>query len=209
MRRGLFLGLALLVGACGGQQEETWVDVARAMSLPEDIAPICGDPRLLGREIDPIGRRGGGCGIAEPVQVFAVDGVRLSPAARINCETAATVQQWMSEAAKPAASELGTELTSMRVAASYACRRRNHRSSGRLSEHAKGNAIDFSEFRFADGREATVLGDWRRSEFSGFLRAIHKAACGPFGVTLGPGSDGHHEDHFHYDISNRNRPYCR
>jgi hypothetical protein len=39
---------------------------------------------------------------------------------------------------------------------------------------------------------------------------MHRAACGTFGTTLGPGSDGMHEDHFHYDTArHRNGAYCR
>ena len=42
------------------------------------------------------------------------------------------------------------------------------------------------------------------------LRRLHEAGCGPFGTTLGPGSDGLHEDHLHYDIDRHGgSPYCR
>jgi hypothetical protein len=43
------------------------------------------------------------------------------------------------------------------------------------------------------------------------LRRIHAAGCGPFRTTLGPGSDGFHEDHLHYDIERRRGggTYCR
>jgi hypothetical protein len=39
---------------------------------------------------------------------------------------------------------------------------------------------------------------------------MHRAACGRFGTTLGPGSDGMHEDHLHFDTARHaNGPYCR
>jgi hypothetical protein len=42
------------------------------------------------------------------------------------------------------------------------------------------------------------------------LRRIYKAACPYFRTTLGPGSDGYHEDHFHFDTSARSGgAYCR
>ena len=41
------------------------------------------------------------------------------------------------------------------------------------------------------------------------MRAAHRAACGIFGTTLGPGSDGYHEDHLHFDTVSRGSPYCR
>jgi len=55
-----------------------------------------------------------------------------------------------------------------------------------------------------------VRRDWRRRAEGRILKAAHKAACGIFGTTLGPGSDGMHEDHLHYDIArHHNGPYCR
>jgi hypothetical protein len=42
------------------------------------------------------------------------------------------------------------------------------------------------------------------------LRRIYKAGCSYFMTTLGPGSDGYHEDHFHFDTSARKGgAYCR
>ena len=36
-----------------------------------------------------------------------------------------------------------------------------------LSEHAFGNAIDVSGFKLADGREISVVRDWKRSGHAG------------------------------------------
>ncbi len=39
----------------------------------------------------------------------------------------------------------------MRVVAHYACRNRNNKRGGKLSEHAKGNAIDIAAFTLKNG----------------------------------------------------------
>jgi hypothetical protein len=96
----------------------------------------------------------------------------------------------------------------MRTAAGYVCRTRNHKPGARLSEHAKGNAIDIRAFRFADGREITVREGWRDGGRA-FLRRVWKGACGPFGTVLGPDSDAYHRDHLHFDVANMDRRYCR
>ncbi len=67
---------------------------------------------------------------------------------------------WVLGAAIPTIGETGGGLRSLKVAAHYACRSRNHKRGARLSEHAKGNAIDISEFRLADGSALTVTQHW-------------------------------------------------
>lgn len=85
------------------------------------------------------------------------------------------------------------------------CRTRNHKKGAKISEHGRGKAIDISGFTFANGKTVRVLGN-----FDATMRKAHRAACGIFGTTLGPGSDGMHEDHLHFDVaSHRNGAYCR
>ena len=97
----------------------------------------------------------------------------------------------------------------MTVAAGYACRTRNSRPGGRLSEHARGNAIDISAFRLRDGTRLTVLDDWN-SRNRDVMRRLWRSACGPFGTVLGPNADAHHRDHFHFDVAEyRSGSYCR
>ena len=101
------------------------------------------------------------------------------------------------------------KVTEVKIAAHYACRPRNNKRGARISEHGRGKAIDISAVKLASGKELTVLRDYRKE--SGLpLRKSHKAACGIFGTTLGPGSDGHHKDHLHLDTASyRSGPYCK
>jgi hypothetical protein len=101
-------------------------------------------------------------------------------------------------------------VAALRVPAHYVCRTRNHRAGARISEHGKGRAIDISAIILDDGTTITVQDDWNGSQYGTALRRMHQNACGVFGTTLGPGSDGMHENHFHYDTAqHRGGPYCR
>lgn len=169
------------------------------------------------RAIDPIGEQGG-CGAPAPVEVTAVAGVKLAPPATQTCDMAAALVHWVVEDVQPAARKrLGTEVTEIRTATSYACRRRNNGSSGKMSEHSKANALDMAGFSFAKKEGVTVGGkdNWGEgllgaiglSKGGSFLEDIRKAACTHFTTVLGPGSDPYHGDHFHVDVLRRKGDY--
>lgn len=163
---------------------------------------VCGDPDIRGDELAPILSRTKGCGIAEPVRVTSVDGVRLRGGATIDCGTAKALKTWIDKGMRPA---FAKEVVELQIAASYVCRPRNNVRGNKISEHGRGKAVDIAAFVFADGSSWTVLNDYNRQ-----VRKAHKAACGIFGTTLGPGSDGYHENHLHFDTAAyRSGPYCR
>jgi len=171
---------------------------------------LCGVRGLEGEMIEPVTSDNPQCGVAEPVRVTAVDGVRLSQAAIMDCETATALDRWVRRGVRPAVGRTGGGVEGLRVAAHYVCRTRNHRPGGPVSEHGRGRAIDISAILLADGSEMDVLRDWSGSRHSRALQRMHGAACGIFGTTLGPGSDGMHEDHFHYDTARHGTgPICR
>ncbi len=168
---------------------------------------VCGDTAIRGESVPRITGRVRGCGIEEPVRITEVDGVRLTSAATLDCDTARALRTWVTNGLKPAFGR--NEVKTLRVAAHYACRTRNNRPGARISEHGRGKAIDISGIILADGREISILRDYR-SRAGAPVRQAHKAACGPFGTTLGPGSDRYHNDHLHFDTaSHRSGPYCR
>lgn len=164
---------------------------------------ICGDPDIRGEVLAPIKGKSNGCGIADPVRVTSVNGIKLSTGATINCETAQALKSWVTNAVEPIYGR--GKVVELHVAASYACRPRNNQRGNRVSEHGRGNAIDIAGFTFANGKQVSV-----RQDFDKKMRQAHRKACGIFGTTLGPGSDGFHEDHLHFDVArHRNGPYCR
>ena len=164
---------------------------------------ICGNPALTGQPMPTIRSRTNGCGVEDPVQITAVDGIRLSMASTMDCDTANALALWVEKGLRPAFPD--QQVVGLQIAGHYICRTRNHRPGARVSEHGRGKAIDIAGIIFADGTILTVAHNWNRA-----LRAAYQAGCGIFGTTLGPGSDGYHEDHMHFDTADhRNGPYCR
>lgn len=174
--------------------------------------PVCGDPRLIGVRIPSISGAHPGCVIDAPVSLVEVAGVALTGKAEVNCRNAVALANWMEKSARPAALKaFSVRLIAVKPAASYACRARNGRKGAKLSEHAKGNAIDISEFTLASGQIVDVKGGWRqKGARRNFLHSVWAGACGPFGTVLGPKSDRYHQTHFHFDVARyRNGSYCR
>jgi hypothetical protein len=209
-RRGTFLGRILPGQRATVRQASVRGAPPRPRIGAHRPGALCGIRGIEGTAIPPVTSAVAGCGVAEPVRVTHVDGVRLSQSAIMDCETAAALHQWVTNGVRPAVGRTGGGVEGLRVAAHYVCRPRNHRTGARVSEHGRGRAIDISGIMLADGSEMSVQRDWSNSRHSRALRQMHRAACGTFGTTLGPGSDGMHEDHFHYDTArHRNGPYCR
>jgi len=174
----------------------------KAREAASTAGAVCGVPSIKGEAIAPIGSKVGGCGVPEAVRVTSVAGVRLSQSATVDCSVAKALNTWVQDVAQPA---FGGRLSELRIAAHYICRSRNNVKGANVSEHGKGRAIDISAFILTDGKVLTV-----RENYNKILRRIYKEACGIFKTTLGPGSDGYHEDHFHFDTSARKGgAYCR
>ncbi|MEH7828381.1 extensin-like domain-containing protein [Gemmobacter denitrificans] len=185
---------------------------AAAVRTPQDkgsLLPkkgsVCGDPAIRGETMAPVVSKVKGCGIEDPVRVTSIAGVKLSQPATITCDTAIATRKWLERAVQPAFGK--TPVVKLNIAGHYVCRPRNNIRGAKISEHGRGRALDISGFVLADGRQLSIAGDYRRSKA---IKAAHKAACGIFGTTLGPGSDGHHEDHLHFDVARHgNGSYCR
>ena len=196
-------------GLATGNDERAIVTAAAVLVPPSKTmtrskkGSVCGDPSIRGEVLAPITARIKGCGVAEPVRVTSVAGVRLSEAAIMDCPTASALKAWVNKGLKPAFPK--TDVVELRVAAHYSCRPRNNQTGAKISEHGKGRAIDLAAIVLDDGRVLTVGDDWGNT-----LRRVYKAACGIFGTTLGPGSDGYHEEHMHFDTARyRAGSYCR
>lgn len=156
---------------------------------------------------DSIGRPSG-CGIAYPISVSKIAGVAITPPATLNCKMAAALHRWITQVVQPTAKqEFNTRLTGLQNASAYACRLRNNASTGKLSEHALGNALDIADFRFSNRMEASVGSGWSGSikglslaSRGDFMKRTRSGACKYFNTVLGPGSDAHHKDHYHLDL---------
>ena len=192
-----------------------------------ECATLLADVAIEYEAAEPIGGPDA-CGVAAPVSVSAFgapQSVEVEPLnAVINCKMAAATVKWLETKVQPAARELlGEPVVKIRNAASYACRRRNNRPDGKLSEHALGNALDVSIFTLKSGKTVSVLDDWVSEKNdsivdevlsaigrdptpeSRFLQKVHQGACEVFSTIIGPDGDMYHVNHFHFDLGRGGR----
>ncbi len=120
----------------------------------------------------------------------------------MSCRLAATLYMWERHVVIPAAEELlGQGVKRIETMGSYSCRRVNNASTGRYSEHARGEAVDISGFTLEDGTRITVKDDFTSDDKHGeFLRRVRDKACGLFSTTLSPDYNALHADHLHLDM---------
>ncbi len=95
----------------------------------------------------------GGCGIRYPLEIRSLpSGIKLSGKTFLNCQAAEQFALWASRSAAPAAKRIyGAQMVRIDQFSSYVCRTRNSQNGAKLSEHAKGSAIDVGRFTLADG----------------------------------------------------------
>ena len=149
-----------------------------------------------------------GCNAVAPLNLSVTpSGVTLSPPALVNCDMAQAISAWIAVGVMPAArANLGQDVASLRIGASYVCR---YQASGKkLSEHAFANAVDLMSFTFADGSVYAVgQVDAPDSKEAHFIAEVRRKACDHFNTVLGPGADADHADHFHLDLRGRRGGY--
>lgn len=165
---------------------------------------MCGDAALRGTVLPEIVGEGD-CGVAAPVRLAAAGGVALAPPATLGCDAAHALAAWLGAVG----SEFPHRLVAVTVVDAYSCRNRNRAASGKLSEHARGNALDIAAFHEKGGGTLTVAAGWTDPRDGPRLRRLHAAACGTFGTVLGPEANALHADHLHLDVARRRSgPYC-
>jgi hypothetical protein len=142
-----------------------------------------------------------GCGLRGAVKVKA-SLIPISREVDIACPMAAALHLWMREHVQSAARlYLNANVASIETYGTYACRTRNNKTGARLSEHATANAIDISALVLSNGKRLRVIDMSKMNENErDFMQSVRKGGCRLFSVVLGPGSDGAHEDHFHFDL---------
>ncbi len=168
-------------------------------------APLLGGGKVVAEAATAVPDTGG-CGIATPVTVSAFvlrDGrrVALSPPALMRCDLADRLADWIRDDVAPATAAEG-DLLGIADAAAYVCRSRNWTAGARISEHARGNAIDILAFRFAK-RTVGLKG----AEVRDALAVLKTSACARFSTVLGPGSDAYHETDLHLDLEHRRNAF--
>jgi hypothetical protein len=149
-----------------------------------------------------------GCGIATPVTLSAVilkDGTKVpfEPPSLIRCDLAETLGTWFREDVAPAAEAAGG-LAKILGSNGYECRNRDHLARAKLSEHAKGNALDLRGFVLRNGQTVMIEKD---APQPAFMTRVRATACARFRTVLGPGGDVFHETHLHVDLEQRHHDF--
>lgn len=160
--------------------------------------------------LDPI-EGVGGCGVPQPYDLTEpAPGVDLHPGTHLTCPAALATARWVRDVAQPAARALGegVALSSITHASTYVCRSRNNQTGARISEHARGSAIDISRFEFVGHDPLPIVPRKGKGNIEeAFQRAVQAGACLHFTTVLGPGSDPFHDDHLHLDLAERRSGY--
>lgn len=144
----------------------------------------------------------------------AGDGIAFDPPARVSPQFRERLRELERVLREVSVPFYGRPPSAVLVASSYDCRSISGRGE-RLSEHALGNAIDITGFRFdalesgsAPGFEVRVDRHWKahgdatRELHARFLEAFTQAllARDVFRTLLGP-AHRDHADHFHFDMA--------
>lgn len=184
---------------------------------PEELKACLADLTALGAKFETIPTIAGeepGCGIEQPIAVKEILPGVDTGGAQMRCETAHALATWMKDNVQPAMNVAmpGRKVTGIVPGSTYACRLRNSASTGKVSEHARGNAIDVAAFRLDNGETFEMKPRQEDSTLEGaFQRAATASACLYFSTVLSPGSDATHQDHLHLDVLDRKNGYryCR
>jgi hypothetical protein len=209
------LGVTLLmVSACSGRKENVVRRDNNSFNTPD--ARICLSSLKAASvrfQSLPNQDSGGGCRTIDTVKLldFGTDATNLGA---MTCPLAANFSAWARYAVRPAAKQyLGSELIRIETMGTYSCRNIGGGRSGKLSEHARANAVDVSAFILRDGRRISVLGGWNGSQSErDFLRRIRASACKRFGTVLSPDYNAAHANHLHFDMAKSMKDgssYCR
>jgi hypothetical protein len=203
------MALCVALTACSSKKEKRRENppVSRAAYCPSDLTQFAD-----AQKINDFGNARS-CHVRNAWEVTAISGVELNQESVFNCSIVHTTAQWLDDVVQPAADDwFGEKVVRIEVPSAYACRTRNSQFGAKLSEHARGNAIDVSAFILESGERVSVLSDWNGSRKKRkFLRQVREEACGRYKTVLGPGSDRFHKDHFHFDLQAHRSggAYCR
>lgn len=177
------------------------LDSARLASFRTDPAACRAALTAAGFEAEPLPALAAprGCGYSDGVRL----GLGHSEPVAASCAAAAAMAVWQRDVVAPAAqAHLGRAVTGIDLAGpAYSCRPIAGRSDGRMSEHARANALDIAAFVLADGQRLSVEAGWRgKPGERAFLRAVRDGACRHFAAVLSPDYNRAHRDHLHFDL---------
>lgn len=200
----LLVASILLLAACGGRDQNAPPSKPGNAATSENVRQCLSG--LTAKSVRfaglPDKSFGGGCRTIDTIKLMDF-GTPTTNLGAMTCPLAANFTDWARYAVRPAAKQyLDGEVVRIETMGTFNCRNINGGQSGKLSEHAFGNAVDVSAFILKDGRRISVLSGWNgTSEERAFLRRLHQSACKRFGTVLGPDYNAAHANHFHFDMA--------
>lgn len=161
------------------------------------------DGRAIGKITPPLHDEG--CGSQSPYRITAIQSsdnlVKLSAPALFNCGMATAFVEWVTQLDEYMNSKNSSPLASINVGTSYACRRRNNQTTGKISEHGFANALDLTGFELRNGDVIELPEAWSTGGAAQeLMKTAHKLACQTFTTVLGPEANPLHADHLHFDM---------
>jgi hypothetical protein len=209
-RASAALALLLALGSCsrGGGPSADAEQRAQALQGSGERYPLDGLPRK---------RQGRAPCPTLELSEFAGERIRFVPAARVAPAFRSRLVELERAVREVALRFYDRAPDAILIAASYDCRSVSG-SAGRLSEHALGNAIDISGFRFAPvttwwanfpaAFEVRIDGHWKargsalERRHARFLQQLTRTLIerDVFRTLLGP-AHPNHRDHFHFDMA--------
>jgi hypothetical protein len=146
-----------------------------------------------------------GCAVEGAVELDAISSpfgiVSIPGKPTMACVFARQFTTWVRDVAAPLTlAYMNSKLAAIETGAGFICRTRYDKPGEKMSEHAKGNAIDIAAFRLEDGRRLLVKDASASTQMDGVLMRTYRATgCGYFTTILGPGSNEAHKEHLHFD----------
>jgi hypothetical protein len=167
---------------------------------PEDNLGTCFSKlKALGVDFLPQAAGQGSCSVSQAVLMREIKvgerSVKLPDRPIVNCAYALQFSKWVKAT--------GVPLAKLYTGPGYQCRGRNGGSSGKLSEHGHGNAVDIERVQLTDGRTLWV----KDANGDRMLKSMRALGCSHFTTVLGPGSNAAHASHFHFDLAPRRGGY--
>jgi hypothetical protein len=154
-----------------------------------------------------------GCTVAGAIQLDAVSSpfgrVAMPSKPTMACVFARQFTTWVRNVAAPLTlAYMNSKLAAIETGPGLVCRTRYDKPDEKISEHAKGNAIDVAAFRLEDGRSLTVKDASATTLRDGLLmKTLRATGCGYFTTILGPGSNEAHKEHLHFDFGLHGNTY--
>lgn len=209
----LLVGTTFAAGAASAGQSAPGVAVNSAVA-PDEIRQCLADLKAAGVEFRDLGNATKeGCAVDGAIELNAVTSrfgkITFPGKPTLGCIFARQFTTFVRNAAAPLTlAYLGAKLSAVETGPGLVCRTRYNKPGEKISEHAKGDAIDVTAFRLESERTLTVKGASASMEVDGvWIKTLRATGCGYFTTILGPGSNEAHAEHLHFDYEMRGANY--